>query len=148
MKTTIFGMLLILAVPILGFGQDKTASWQELQRLKAGNTIRVIQKNAPDIQGKFLRFSAEEVFVEVGKKEMSVGRAVVQRIDVKKRSKRILHALLGAGAGAAAGLAVFAGANSEDAFYGTALPLFPVLVGAGTVTGALLPGYSTIYKAP
>lgn len=143
------GFLLIVTISTTGFGQNNVNSWQNLQQLKAGDTIRVVTLNSPDTTGKYLRSSADEMFLEVNKNERLIKRADVQRVDVKKGHKRLLHALIGAGIGAAAGLAVFSGANSEDAFYGVALPLFPVLVGGGAVTGSLVSaGYSTVYKTP
>jgi hypothetical protein len=146
MRKTIFGILLLIAIPAAGFGQNNVESWENLRRLKARNTIRIIKANSPVIDGKFVRFSADEIFIEVDKRLTSIQRSDVQRID--KRKRRLFRGLIGAGIGAAAGLTVLATSNDEDSYYGFAIPFFPVAIGAGAATGALLPDYSTVYRSP
>ena len=75
------------AIPNVSFGQNSKAAWRNVQRLKAGNTTRVIQMNSPDIHWKFLRASPEEVSIQIDKNEISVQRADVQRFDVKRGYK-------------------------------------------------------------
>jgi hypothetical protein len=144
MHKTLLGILLVLAVPAVCFAQDGVTDWQNLQKLKARNSIRIFKVNSPAIDGRFVRFSADAIVIDVDKVQMSIQRSDVQRVYRKKR--RLFRGLIGAGIGAAAGFAILAKTDNEEDFYGFAVPFFPVAVGAGAATGALIPGDTVIYR--
>jgi len=126
------------------FAENKDKSpWENLDQLKQGQKIQVIQWNSVKFEGKFQSFSDDAVTFEVKKMKLVLKRKDIRR--VAKASGRGTHALIGLGIGSVAGLIVV-GANSEgEGIYG-ALAAFPVIAGSGAAVGAAMPTKSVIFE--
>ncbi len=137
------------------------SDWGNLQQLRAGQRIEVVDTNLKKLKGTFLSFSEEAISLRVKKEKVAVQREEVFRVSLRKKSKRLRNVLIGMAIGAGAGAALAAAENSRtcgdqplvscfDLDFGaiTYAVLVPVggAVGAG-VGAAFPPGYQTIYRA-
>ncbi len=172
MRKPLLGLVLLFLAPALASGQTVNApdglwaaqpqaaaaetGWSNLQQVRVGQKIEVVDTNLKKLKGTFLSFSEETVSLRVGKDEVGVQRPNVLRVSLRGRPKRSTSALVGAAIGALAGVGVGALAatrygsgdpRSESfiVFLGTAIG-----AGAGAGVGAAVPfvgGYRTIYRA-
>ena len=133
------------------------SDWNNLQQLRAGQRIEVVDTNLKKYKGTFLSFSEEAISLRVGKDEVGVQREDVFRVSLRKKSKRLRNALIGLAIGAGAGVAAaeISIRASEPGFFSERdfwqVP-YVVLVSAGIAVGAGVgaafpPGYQTIYRA-
>ena len=133
------------------------SDWNNLQQLRAGQRIEVVDTNLKKYKGTFLSFSEEAISLRVGKDEVGVQREDVFRVSLRKKSKRLRNALIGMAIGAGAGVAAaeISIRASEPGFFSERdfwqVP-YVVLVSAGIAVGAGVgaafpPGYQTIYRA-
>ncbi len=177
MHKPLLGLVILFLAPALASGQTVNApdrlwaaqpqaaavetGWSNLQQLRVGQKIEVVDTNLKKLKGTFLSFSEEAISLRVGKDELGVQREDVFRVSLRKKSKRLRNALIGMTIGAGAGAALAAAENSRtcgdqpfascfDLDFGaiTYAILVPVggAVGAG-VGAAFPPGYKTIYRA-
>ena len=88
-------------------------SWDNLNRLQAGQKIQLVQMDLKSLKGQFLGFTDEMISLRVKKDEVAVPREDVFRVSFRGKPKRGQNALLmmgvGAGLGAISGAAVGAG---------------------------------------
>jgi hypothetical protein len=133
------------------------SDWNNLQQLRAGQRIEVVDTNLKKYKGTFLSFSEEAISLRVGKDEVGVQREDVFRVSLRGKSKRLRNALIGMAIGAGAGVAAaeISIRASEPGFFSERdfwqVP-YVVLVSAGIAVGAGVgaafpPGYQTIYRA-
>ena len=137
------------------------SDWNNLQQLRVGQKIEVVDTNLKKYKGTFLSFSEEAISLRVKKQEVGVQREDVFRVSLRKKSKRLRNVLIGLAIGAGAGSALAVAENSRtcgdqplvscfDLDFGaiTYAILVPVggAVGAG-IGAAFPPGYQTIYRA-
>ncbi len=173
MRNSLLGLVILFLAPALASGQTVNApdrlrasapqasaadeaNWSNLQQVRVGQKIEVVDTNLKKHKGTFLSFSDEAISLRVGKDEVGVQRPSVFRVSLRGKSKRSTSALVGAAIGALAGVGVGALAatrygsgdpRSESfiVFLGTAIG-----AGAGAGVGAAVPfvgGYRTIYRA-
>ncbi len=131
-------------------------SWENLQQVRVGQKIEVVDTNLKKLKGTFLSFSGEAISLRVGKDEVGVQRPNVLRVSLRGRPKRSTSAIVGAAIGALVGVGVGAlaatrygsgdpGSESFIVFLGTTIG-----AGAGAGVGAavpFVPSYRTIYRA-
>jgi len=133
------------------------SDWNNLQQLRVGQKIEVVDTNLKKHKGTFLSFSDEAISLRVKKQEVAVQREDVFRVSLRKKSKRLRNALIGMAIGAGAGVAAaeISIRASEPGFFSERdfwqVP-YVVLVSAGIAVGAGVgatfpPGYQTIYRA-
>jgi hypothetical protein len=178
MRKPLLGLVILFLAPALASGQavndlhrlwaappqsppSGESEWGNLEQLRVGQKIEVVQTDLKKLKGTFLSFSEEAISLRVGKDELGVQREDVFRVSLRKKSKRLRNALIGMAIGAGAGAALAAAENSRtcgdqpfascfDLDFGaiTYAILVPVggAVGAG-VGAAFPPGYKTIYRA-
>ena len=128
------------------------SDWNNLQQLRVGQKIEVVDTNLKKLKGTFLSFSDEAISLRVGKDEVGVQRPKVFRVSAREHSKRLRNTLIGLGIGAAAGAVVGAAAVAGKPRQAGERRLSMVIgtligSGVGTVVGAAFPGYQTIYRA-
>ncbi len=147
--TTIFS----ISLPAQEVGEH---SWENLQQLRAGQKIEVVDTSLKKHKGTFLSFSEEAISLRVKKEEVGVQREDVFRVSLREKSKRLRNVLIGLAIGAGAGVAAaeisvraaqpigrFRGEYRSIAY----VVLVPVGLGVGAGIGAAFPGYQTIYRA-
>ncbi len=172
MRKPLLGLVILFLAPALASGQAVNApdrlwaaqpqaaadetGWSNLQQLRVGQRIEVVQMNLKSLQGTFLRFSEGVISLRVKKQEVAVQREDVFRVSLREKSKRLRNALIGLAIGAGAGVAAaeisvrtdqpiarFRGEYRSIAY----TVLVPVGLGVGAGIGAAFPGYQTIYRA-
>ena len=124
-------------------------SWDNLNRLQAGQKVQVVQMDMKSLKGTFLGFTDEMISLRVKNNEVGVHREEVVRVSLGGKRKRGLSALVGAGLGFGLGAAVgpavaSSGEPGLDAGVGAIIG-----AGAGAGVGAAVPfigGYETIYR--
>ncbi len=132
----------------LGFAREKKDSWANLNRLRPGQKIEVVDLQSRSLQGAFLSFSEERILLRVGRNEVPVQRANVLRV-VSRQPRRLRNAAIAAAIGVGAGLAIAIPlwmVEGATAFPGILAPIAGSGAGAGIV--AVVPlGSRTIYRA-
>ncbi len=157
-KAKVFSLLLVTTVFSVSLPAQESGehSWENLQQVRVGQKIEVVDTNLKKLKGTFVSFSEEAISLRVKKDEVGVQREDVFRVSLRGRPKRSTSAIVGAAIGALVGVGVGALAatrygsgdpRSESfiVFLGTAIG-----AGAGAGVGAAVPfvgGYRTIYRA-
>ena len=136
--------LLLVSVPVLASAQDREASWENLQQLRVGQRIQVVQKDLKKHNGTFLSFSEEAISLRIENDEVGIRRENVLRVSNRERNHRLRNSLIGAGLLGGLGLAI---GSSNDDEYPVVVLLVPIMGGAGAALGAAIPSYPTIYRA-
>ncbi len=129
-------------------GDRDGTSWANVERLRPGNTIRLLCSGQRLWTGRLTRVSADSLALEDGGTGRTVARSEVLRVEVKSRLR---STLIGLGIGAAAGLGFgyLAGSRSglksdeKAAAVGLGASLF---AGAGAGLGALAPSWKLVYS--
>ena len=134
------------------------SDWNNLQQVRVGQKIEVVDTNLKRLKGTFLSFSEEAISLRVKKQEVGVQREDVFRVSLREKSKRLRNALIGMAIGAGAGVAAIeicaqassgflpcAGQDFRAVAYAVLVPVGGA-VGAG-IGAAFPPGYQTIYRA-
>jgi hypothetical protein len=158
-KAKVFSLLLVATIFSISLSAQEPGehSWGNLQQLRVGQKIEVVDTNLKKYKGTFLSFSEEAISLRVKKQEVGVQRPNVLRVSLRGKSKRLRNALIGMAIGAGAGVALAAAGNSAQAndpglgpdlralAYAILVPVGGA-VGAG-IGAAVPPGYQTIYRA-
>ena len=124
-------------------------SWDNLNRLQAGQKIQLVQMDMKSLKGTFLGFTDEMISLRVNKDEVAVRREDVLRVSLRGKRRRGVSALLGAGLGLVLGgtIGAAAGAGSGEVIHTAVGAWLGAGVGAGV--GAAVPfigGNETIYR--
>jgi hypothetical protein len=145
-------LLLFLGIPGALLAQEQ--SWSNLNGLKAGQGIEVIESSMKHHAGEFVSVSDELLTLKEKGSEVSMKRENVARVSTSSGAKRGEHALIGLVIGAAVGAGVGAASGSNTGFLGGSSRGITALVGlvigapSGAVVGAVLPAHTTVYRAP
>jgi hypothetical protein len=156
---TILSLICILGISCVSLAQGKTASWGNLNTLRAGDKIQVVQMNSTKVSGDFLNASDAAISLQ-GK----VGTQIIQKQDVAsvklmKNRHRLRNALILGGVGAGVGAGIGAATHNDHGCMASqtfCLDIggrsLPAAVGAvvgllgGAVVGALVPEHQTVYS--
>ncbi len=168
MHKPLLGLVILFLAPALASGQTVNApdrlwaaqpqaaaadeaNWGNLQQLRVGQKIEVVDTNLKKLKGTFLSFSEEAISLRVKKEEVGVQRPNVLRVSLRGRPKRSTSAIAGAAIGALAGLALGAVAPETECGRGCMMGMATVMgAGVGAGVGAavsFVPRYRTIYRA-
>ena len=148
------GAIALSMVAVLPAIARDTSQWSNLQSLRRGDRIGVVQANQTRIEGRFESADGSSITILAGNATTLAKEDVVQ-VYRRPRLSRVKRALIGAAAGAAAGaildLTLGARLNNEGWFgdWGGAANAASVAAGAGIGAGigALTGGgYKTIYQ--
>ncbi len=152
-KAKVFSLLLVTTIFSISLPAQEPGkhSWENLQQVRVGQKIEVVDTNLKKYKGTFLSFSEEAISLRVKKDEVGVRRGDILRVSLRGKPKRWQSALVGMAIGAGAGLAIGASrreCGSDDA----ACKLIGTVIGAGAGTGVgaavpFVPSYRTIYRA-
>lgn len=142
-------MLAVFAA--LGAAAQAQSSWESLRTLAVGDRVVVRDAAGEDHKGSFRAVTNQTVTIMAGKSEVSLERARVKRVQVSRGSRRLRHALIGAGIGAAVG-AIADGTlgayirNEQGDIGGVRAATYLAPIGLFAAIGAALPSYKTIYR--
>lgn len=146
----------ILAV-ILGLSSSLFAqqqgSWSNLNSLKAGQHIQVVETNLKRHDGKFIAATDDLLSLHEDAADISIKRDAVARVSTSSGAKRGQHVLIGLVTGAAAGAAIGALSGSSHGFLGgssrglTALAGIVIGAPSGAIVGAAVPAHKTVYRS-
>jgi hypothetical protein len=145
-------VFLILLLPLLASAQDAGNSWDNLNQLRAGQKIEVVDMKMKSVVGKFVSSSDDAITIQKDGDTVSLPRPDVYRVSSREDSKRGRNMLTGLAVGAGAGLAIGAALDarvnyeSDECCMGMAI-VTPIGAGVGFGLGAASHGYRTIYRA-
>jgi hypothetical protein len=146
-RHTVAVLLLAFAAPS-SFARD-TSQWTNLEVLKPGQRIGVIQSNQKRVEGRFERVTESGITLRADQ-EVTVAQENVIRVYRKPRANRTVRAILGAAIGAVAGAILTATAGErfrnegQDVAAGAWIGGGAAIgAGVGALTGG---GYQTVYE--
>lgn len=146
-------VLMLFGIPAALVGQTPNGSWSNLNSLRAGQAIEVIESNMNRHAGEFISVTDELLTLKEKGSDLSIKREAVARVTTSSRPKRVEHTLIGLVAGGAVGAAVGAASGSNTGFLGGSSRGITALVGivigapSGAMVGAVLPAHTTVYRA-
>lgn len=145
MRRPVLILVFFLGLPAALGAQTQQGSWSNLNRLKAGQGIEVIESSMKRHAGKFVTVTDELLTLKENGSDVSVKREDVARVSTSSGPKRGEHALIGLVVGGLIGAGIGAASGSLRGI----AALVGVVIGApsGAVVGAVLPAHTTIYRA-
>ena len=153
MRRPVLILLLFFGLPAALGAQTQQGSWSNLNRLKAGQGIEVIESSMKRHAGNFVTVTDELFTLKENGSDVAITREDVSRVSTTSGPERGEHALIGLVVGGAIGAAIGAASGSKTGFLGGSsrgiTALIGIVIGApsGTIVGAVLPAHTTIYRA-
>ncbi len=149
MRQPVGATFLLLLFQLLAAAQTPKDSWDNLQELRPGQKIELVDTSMKSLKGAFVSVSDEAISFEAGKTVQSVERAKIARVSVRDTSHRTRNMLLGAAIGGgiavAATLVPLAASSNEGNSCGVCVAAIAAGFGGGAALGAI-PGSRTIYR--
>jgi hypothetical protein len=147
MRRPVLILVFLLGLAAQLSAQTQHGSWSNLNRLKAGQGIEVIESSMKRHAGEFVTVTDELLTLREKGSDVSVKREDVARVSTSSGSKRGEHALIGLVVGGGIGAAIGAASGSSLRGIGA---LVGIAIGApsGAAVGAALPAHATVYRAP
>jgi hypothetical protein len=152
MRGPVLMLVLLLGLPAALTAQTQDW-WSNLNRLKAGQGIEVIESSMKRHAGKFVTVTDALLTLKETASDVSVKREDVARVSTSSSPKRGEHALIGLIVGGAIGAGIGAASGSSTGFLGGSSRGIAALVGivigapSGAIVGAVLPAHITVYRA-
>jgi hypothetical protein len=146
-------LVLLLGLPAALSAQTQHGSWSNLNGLRAGQGIEVIESSMKRHAGEFVTVTDELLTVKEKGSDVSVKRGDVARVSTSSGPKRGEHALIGLVVGGLIGAGIGAASGSSTGFLGGSSRGIAALVGivigapSGALVGAVLPAHTTVYRA-
>lgn len=153
MRIAVTILALALCLPAALAAQTTHDSWSNLNGLRAGQGIEVIESHLKRHTGEFLTVTDILLTLKEKGSDISIKREDVARVSTASGPKRGEHALIGLVAGAGIGAAIGAASGSSHGFFGGSsrgiAAVIGIVIGApsGATVGAVLPAHTTIYRA-
>ena len=152
MRRPVLILVFLLGLAAELSAQTQHGSWSNLNRLKAGQGIEVIESSMKRHAGEFVAVTDELLTLKEKGANVSVKREDVVRVSTSSGSKRGQHALIGLVVGGGIGAAIGAASGSSTGFLSSRGigALVGIVIGApsGAAVGAALPAHATVYRAP
>ena len=143
-------LICILATSVVSLAQSNSASWQNLNSLRAGQSIQVVDVSSKKHSGVFVSASDAAIVLTETSGERTLQKENVRSVKLMKNRHRLRNTLIGAGVGAGAGAGITAGAWESHGFLGgkgAGAAVGAVIGGlGGAIVGAVLPSHDTIYS--
>ena len=145
-------LVFFLGIPAVLCAQKEKGTWSDLNRLKAGQGIEVIESSLKQHEGQFLVVTDELLSLREHGSDVSVKRGDIVRVSTSSAARRGEHAAIGLVIGGAIGAGIGALAGSKTGFLGGSSRGITTLVGialgapSGALVGALVPGHTTVYR--
>lgn len=150
MKSRIVAMLLAAVVAVPAFAAENQ-DWGQLNSLKQGQRIGVVQKDGKKVEGTFAGLTDADIAITAGQ-VVKVPKDNVVRVYRRPRLTRVWHVAIGAGAGVVLGAVLngTVGQYLRNESHDTAPAVW---IGAGAALGAGLGaasggGDQTLYRRP
>jgi hypothetical protein len=146
-------LALLIGLPTALGAQTQQGSWSNLNGLKAGQGIEVIESSMKRHAGEFVTVTDELLTLKEKGSDLSVKREDVARVSTSSGPKHVEHALIGLVVGGAIGAGIGAASGSKTGFLGGSSRGIGALVGivigapSGALVGAVLPAHTTVYRA-
>lgn len=146
-------VVLLLGLSAVLGAQTQQGSWPNLERLKAGQRIEVIESTMKRHAGNFVTVTSELLTLRENGSDVPIKREDVARVSTSSGPKRGEHALIGLVVGGAIGAGVGAASGSSNGFLGGSSrgigALVGVVIGApsGALVGAVVPAHATVYRS-
>jgi len=146
-------VMIIIGLPATACGQKAKDSWSNLNALKAGQGIEVIESNMKNHNGRFAAITEESLSMQEKGSDVLIKREDVVRVSTGSGPKRGEHAVIGLVAGGLIGAGIGALAGSSHGFFGASdrgiAALGGIAIGApsGALVGAVVPAHTTVYRA-
>ena len=125
--------------------------WGSLHGAVIDQKVEIRPAGKPAVRGTVTQVTEEAIELRSGKRNISIARADVEQIGVRKKANRLRNALLfgaiGVGIATAASLGIVAGTGGSDDVAGVVA--LPIALGgaAGAGLGAAAPGgYRVVYR--
>ena len=139
--------IVILTFPFVSLAADD--DWGNLDRLRAGTRIHVVQIDKKTVDGQFVHSTPEVLTVRADQTEVNLEKGRVVRISRNSTGHRVRNMVLlgvaGAVAGAGATLFGVACAETDNGCFNAKIA--PVVGGAaGAGLGAVLPASTVVYR--
>ncbi len=147
------GLAFFLVLPAVLCAQKQKGSWSDLNGLKAGRGIEVVESNMKHHGGEFINVTDEVLTLEEGGSDVSIKREDIVRISTSSAPRRGEHAVIGLVVGGAIGAAIGAASGSSHGFLGGSdrgiAALVGIVIGApsGALVGAVIPAHTTVCRA-
>ena len=145
---------LFLGVPGILCAQKQQGQWSDLNGLRVGQGIVVVESNLKSHGGTFIAISDEAITFREKDSDVAVKRENVVRVSTSSGGRRGEHAVIGmlVGAGAGAGIGAAAGSQAKNGWIGLSEgvgALVGIAIGAtsGAIVGAAIPAHTTVYRA-
>jgi hypothetical protein len=146
-------LLLLIGLSGVLCAQKQQGQWSDLNRLKAGQGIEVIESNLKHHGGEFMAVTDDLLTLREHGSDVSVKREVIVRVSTSSGPRRGEHAAIGLVVGGAIGAAIGAASGSPHGFLGASdrgiAALVGIVIGApsGALVGAVIPAHTTMYRA-
>jgi hypothetical protein len=133
--------------------QSQKGSWSNLNGLKTGQGIDVIESSMKHHAGEFVTVTDQSLTLKESGSDVSIKRESVARVSTSSAPKRGEHAVIGLVVGGAIGAAIGAASGSKHGFFGGSDRGIAALVGiaigapSGALVGAVIPAHTTVYRA-
>jgi hypothetical protein len=153
MRRPLLMLALLFGLPTALGAQTQHGSWSNLNGLKAGQGIEVIESSMKRHTGEFLSVTDELLTLKEKGSDVSVKREDVTRVSTSSGPKRGEHAVIGLVVGGLIGAGIGAASGSSTGFLGGSSRGIAALVGiaigapSGALVGAVLPAHTTVYRA-
>jgi len=153
MSRVLAALVLFLGIPAALAAQTQRGSWSDLNGLKAGQGIEVVESSMKSHSGKFVTVTDEFLSLQEHGTDVTIKRKDIVRVSASSGAKRGGHAVIGLVIGGVVGAGIGALAGSSHGFLGGSSRGITALVGlaigapSGAAVGALLPAHTTIYRA-
>jgi hypothetical protein len=132
--------------------QNAKDSWSNLNTLKSGQRIEVIESSMKRHQGQFVTFTDDILSVQEKGSEIAIKREDIVRVSIASAPRRGEHALIGlvVGGGIGAGIGALAGSRSSGLFGSERGigALVGIAIGgpSGALVGAVVPASTIVYR--
>lgn len=140
----LLGCFLVLASLIPAEAQK--SRWEDLDQIHHGAKVQVVEQSLKSTSGKFVRFSHDDLTLEVQGKEVAIQREQVFRVTVSGKNRK-RNTLIGLGIGGALGVGVGAAANQVVGDARVIPATGAAWAGLGAAIGAIIPASKTVYRA-
>jgi hypothetical protein len=143
---------ILLLICVLGtsgtlWAQNNPASWHNLNAVRVGEKIQVLERNSTKISGTFLNVSDGAISVQREAGSQAIPRQDVVSVKLMKNRHRLRNTFIGASIGAGAGAVIGAAWNNDFVARGLAAAVAAgVILVPGAIVGALVPDHTTVYS--
>jgi hypothetical protein len=144
-------LVCLLGVSCASAAQSGHSSWANLNGLRAGQKIQIVEVTREKHSGTFVSASDSGIAFNEAAGQKSVERQNVQSVKLMENRRRLRNTLLGLGAGAGAGAGIAAAAWESHGFLGgkgDGAAVGAAIGGlSGLFVGVLWPSHHTVYTA-